>query len=288
MTDIKTNELLDRFPKTRPALPEVHQKIYDKEYKKTRGSGKDQPTVSKVTSRLNNWMHDQVAAPSRMGESILEIGAGTLNHLRFEEKFSQYDIVEPYKYLFEDNPDAKNIGTIYNDLRSIKGDTGKYDRIFSIAVLEHLTELSFAVAKSGQLLTEKGSFQAGIPSEGGLLWGIAWRMTTGPAYKFRNGVGKQALMDHEHVNKAKEIISVVSEFFEDVQIKRFPFNTNDLSVYTYIEAKEPKLEKCAEYESKYLKKYPNKPAEVVISAELSKEASFKEGKVENKTNLTKY
>jgi len=35
-------------------------------------------------------------------------------------------------------------------------------------------------------------------------------------------------------------------------------------------------------------KYPIKPAEVVISAELSKEASFKEGKVENKTNLTKY
>ena len=118
-----------------------------------------------------------------------------------------------------------------------------------------------------------------------MLWGLAWRMTTGPAYKFRNGVGKQALMNHEHVNKAKEIIAVVSKFFEDVQIKRFPFNTNDLSVYTYIEAKGPKLEKCAEYGSKYLKKYPNKPAEVVISGELSKEASFKKGKVENKKTL---
>ena len=261
MTDIKTKELLDRFPKIRPVLPEVHQKIYNKEYKKTRTSGKDQPTVSKITSRFNNWMHNKVAALSRKEESILEIGAGTLNHLRFEEKFSLYDIVEPYKYLFEDNPDTKNIGTIYNDLRAVKGGTGKYDRIFSVAVLEHLTELSFAIAKSGQLLKEKGSFQAGIPSEGGLLWAVAWRMTTGPAYRLRNGVGKQPLMDHEHVNKAKEIIAVVNEFFEDVQIKRFPFNTNDLSVYTYIEAKKPKLKKCAEYESNYLKKYPNKPAD---------------------------
>ena len=70
----------------------------------------------------------------------------------------------PFKYLFEYTPEAKNIGTIYNDLRSIKGETGKYNRIFSVAVLEHLTELSFAVAKSGKLLKEKGRFQAGIPS----------------------------------------------------------------------------------------------------------------------------
>ena len=31
---------------------------------------------------------------------ILEIGAGTLNHLKYEKNFSEYDIVEPFKNLF--------------------------------------------------------------------------------------------------------------------------------------------------------------------------------------------
>ena len=31
---------------------------------------------------------------------ILEVGAGTLNHLKYEKSFSEYDIVEPFKKTF--------------------------------------------------------------------------------------------------------------------------------------------------------------------------------------------
>ena len=42
-------------------------------------------------------------------EEILEIGAGTLNHLKYEKNYSVYDIVELFKNLYQDSIEIKKL-----------------------------------------------------------------------------------------------------------------------------------------------------------------------------------
>lgn len=255
-----TQKLLATYPRTRPALPEKHARLYMDEYKVTRTKGKKMPLISKITSRFNHWMHLKVANGHTAQQSILEIGGGTLNHLGFEPKKATYDVIEPFEYLLQGNVNLKRVRHFHRDMRDAAGK--KYDHIVSVAVLEHLAELPYVVAQSGLMLKKGGSFQAGIPSEGGLAWGVMWRVTTGLAYYLRHGFGKGPLMKHEHINDADEIEAVVKQYFAKVKVRRFPLPLRHLSVYTYIEATEPKLEICQKLVKGYLKKQP-KPFEKV-------------------------
>jgi hypothetical protein len=119
-----------------------------------------------------------------------------------------------------------------------------YDAILSIAVLEHLTDLPFMLARSGLLLCEGGTFRAGFPSEGGLLWGLAWRLTTGIEYRFRRGLDYGVIMRHEHLNTASEILALLGYFYEQVEIARFPLPLAHLSFYTTAIACRPHIDRC--------------------------------------------
>ena len=62
----------------------------------------------------------------------LEIGAGTLNQLKYEQS-SHYDIVEPFSELYKISIYHTN-KNIYNDIDEIDI-SQKYDRITSVATL---------------------------------------------------------------------------------------------------------------------------------------------------------
>jgi hypothetical protein len=94
-------------------------------------------------------------------------------------------------------------------------------------------------------LADGGVFQAGIPAEGGLVWGLAWRMTTGVAYHLRTGLPYAAVMRHEHLSTASEIIAVVGHFFDELKTRWFPLPGRQLAFYGYIEARSPRRDRCA-------------------------------------------
>jgi len=201
--------------------------------------------LSAIVARLESWMHKTMAKCGG-GERILELGAGTLNHMPYEPKAKIYDIVEPFEELWKDSPLRSQVTNNYADITDIPPDR-LYDRLLSVAVLEHLTDLPSMVARSAMLLSQSGRFQAGIPSEGGFLWGMAWRCTTGVAYRLRTGLNYGMLMRHEHVNTAAEIIAVVRYFFADVWIRRFPLPFANLSFYTVLDACGPRQDRCAAF-----------------------------------------
>jgi hypothetical protein len=190
-------------------------------------------------------MHRAVAGASA-GATVLELGAGNLNHVPYERNASSYAVVEPMRALWEDSPYRSSLNVIYADISEIEPGAS-YDRIISIAVLEHLTDLPLIVARSGLLLNPGGRFQAAIPTEGGFLWGAAWRATTGVAYRLHRGEDYGALMRHEHVNTAREMQAVIEHFFELVTLRRFPLPWFHLSFYTYLEAAAPKIDRCSEF-----------------------------------------
>jgi hypothetical protein len=239
------NQLLyDSYPRTRPILSAVNQEHYSAEYEKNRtGSG----PLFAITSRVEGWMHRAIARTVQddggLSElPVLELGAGGLNHVGFEGDGFPYDALEPLDQLCRESDHFSRIRTLYGSfgsLRKIENET-EYGRIFSTAVLEHLVDLPWVVAQSARLLSRDGSiFQAGIPSEGGLGWGLSWRATTGLRYRLKTGGSYSNLMRHEHVNNAREIESVISHFFDVVHVKRFPFPLLHGSIYTYIEATNP-------------------------------------------------
>ncbi|MDX1975087.1 MAG: hypothetical protein SFT92_05365 [Rickettsiales bacterium] len=233
--------LLASYPRPRPPLSEAMQAVYVETYKASReGKG----ILYALTQYLESWMHRVIAKAHRSGD-ILEIGAGTLNHLPYEQGYAHYDIIEPFSALFEDSPRRAQIRSIYGDITQIQNQ--RYARIISVATLEHILDLPHCLARAGLLLTDDGLFQAGIPSEGGFAWGATWRLSVGLSFRLRTGLDYGELMRHEHVNDADEIIQLVRYFFEKVRVKRFPLPHAHLSLYSYIEASKPRLDRCRAY-----------------------------------------
>jgi hypothetical protein len=229
-------------PEQRRPLSKQLSDIYVREYCWNRsGAG----GLSAVVAGLESWMHKSISE-RRPGERIMELGAGTLNHVPYEQGASVYDVVEPFQELLTSSPHRDQVSTIYDDISAISRDN-RYDRIISVAVLEHLTDLPRTLARCALLLDQRGVFRAGIPTEGAFLWGLAWRATTGVSFWLRTGLPYGAIMRHEHVNTADEILAVVNYFFRHVELRRFPLPPKHLSFYTVLSATCPDTGHCVEY-----------------------------------------
>jgi hypothetical protein len=225
--------ILGSYPRSRPPLTPAHEKVYAEQYKINRDGA---TTIDGAAQKLEEWMHRKIAAVE--GAPVLELGAGTLNHLRFEREGEAYDVVEPFRALYEGRPVTARVREFFDGAQDVPLDH-QYKRIISVAVLEHLPDLPADVARSALLLDDAGVFQAGIPSEGGFLWWMGWRFATGLDY----GV----LMRHEHINDAKTILAVTRHFFEEVRVSRFPTPLHQLSFYTYLEARKPRRDVAQAY-----------------------------------------
>lgn len=229
--------LLRSYPRVRPALSPAHQASYVEHYRANRAD-------SGISMRLEKWMHRQLARQS--AATILEIGAGNLNHVPYHPHAAAYDVVEPFRELWEDSPYRKSVRAIYHDLAEVPADAA-YDLILSVAVLEHLTELPDIVARSALLLRDGGRWCAAFPSEGGFLWGLAWRTTTGVMYRMKWGLDYGAIRRYDHVNTAPEILAVLQYFFGAIELTRFPLPAHQLSFYAVATATEPRKDRCREW-----------------------------------------
>jgi hypothetical protein len=213
-----------------------------KEYLLNRGGG---TLANRLALRAESWMHRMIAQRALPG-AVLEIGGGTLNHLPYEPEVADYDVVEPFEALYSESANRPRVRRIFPNIEEVPKES-RYDRIVSIAALEHLEDLPKIIARSALLLSEGGIAQHSIPSEGGMLWGVSWRLTTGLAYRLRNGLSYGVAMRHEHINDAPEIIAVLAWFFERVEIRRYPVPFHHVSLYTYVEATHPRCDRCREY-----------------------------------------
>ena len=192
-------------------------------------------------------MHRKVAedVTGSSPKATLEIGAGNLNQLPYEPHSQPYDIIEPFRELYESSPHRGRLRNIYEDISEIPSEQC-YDRITSVAVLEHICNLPELVARAALLLADGGSFRAGIPSEGTILWRLGWQMTTGPAFRARHNLDYKVLMRYEHVNTAREIEEVLRYFFAETRTSVFGL-VRSLSFYQFFACSKPALERCRNY-----------------------------------------
>lgn len=226
--------LLERYPKIRQPLPDAYQKIYDEHYKNNRNG---QTAASFLGSKLEAWMHKKTAMDVRTNPLLttLEIGAGTLNHLKYEST-EIYDIVEPFQALYRASKSRNRIRNIYADINEID-ETIQYDRIITIATFEHICNLPEVVERCRSLLLPGGCLRAAIPNEGRFLWKFAYKMTTGLEFQLKYGLDYSVLMNYEHVNTADEIEAILMHFFPSVKMSLLGFN-KDFAFYRYYECRK--------------------------------------------------
>lgn len=233
-------KILSRFPKKLSTLPPEYDEIYKEEYKRGRTPA---GIFLRIVHFVESWMHRTVA--KNTGKNILEIGAGTLNHLVYEKNWERYDVVEPMPFLFQDSENEELITRHFNRISELPANA-HYDKILSIAVFEHITNLPYELALLSKCSDEDTYFSIAIPNEGGFLWWLSWRCTTGLSFWLRHKLDYAVMMKHEHVNTAPEIIEICKYFFTDVSIKRFPLISHHFSLFTVINASGIKSDICSE------------------------------------------
>jgi SAM-dependent methyltransferase len=231
------------FPKRRPELPPEFQAIYKKHYEINR---QGDSTATGLAQKMETWLHRKVAADVDAGnpKPTLEIGAGTLNQLQYEES-GRYDIVEPFKELYQTSPLLNKVNQIYADIDEIDL-SNRYDRITSIATFEHITDLPKVVAKTCLLLNEGGCLRTSIPNEGRFLWTLGWKLTTAIEFKAKYGLDYSVLMKYEHINTADEIEEILNYFY--AQNKRSMFGVGKtFSFYRFYESRKPNVDLARKY-----------------------------------------
>jgi SAM-dependent methyltransferase len=233
--------LFEQFPKKRTELPEEYRTIYERHYMENR-NGKTK--MSSLSQLMENWLHKSVSRSSDKNKKTLEIGAGTLNQLKWE-KAEVYDIIEPFISLYENSPEINRINKFYNDIADIDI-SEKYDRIISCACFEHILNLPEVIAKTCFLLNRGGALCISIPNEGRFLWKIAYKFTTGIEFKKRYNLNYDIIMKFEHVNTADEIENLLKYFYKKISLKLFGINKT-FSFYRYYECNEPDIEKAKKY-----------------------------------------
>ena len=216
------------FPKKRVPLPPEYEAIYLQHYRNSR-EGNSQ--ILGLAKWAEGWMHRKVAEDVRHGtpKGTLEIGAGTLNQLPYEPSSHPYDIVEPFQELYQSSPHRHRIRNIFDDISDVPAEP-KYERVTSIAALEHVCDLPDLVAHSALLLSDEGQFRAGIPSEGTILWRLGWATTTALDFRARYNLDYEVLMRYEHVNTARRSRMSCATF----SVKSAPWFSGWLSLFPFI------------------------------------------------------
>lgn len=240
--------MFEIYPKKRPELPVEFKNLYSEIYKKNRDGD---TTASSVSQKMEAWLHKKVAKDviNITNKSTLEIGAGTLNQLKYEST-KPYDIIEPFTELYKNSKFKSELRNIYSDINEIK-DENIYDRIISIATFEHITNLPTVIARTCILLKKQGTLRVSIPNEGTFLWKLGWKLTTGLEFKLKHGLDYGILMKHEHVNTADEIEAVLKYFYSDIKCSYFGINKK-IALYRYYECTNPKIEQAYAYLKNYL------------------------------------
>ena len=245
--------MFENYPKKRPKLSEEIQKIYNSHYKSNRNGD---TSASSVAQKMERWMHHKVSSDVNFSHNkkTLEIGAGTLNQLQYETS-THYDIIEPFTDLYVDSPHLKKIKNIYTDIDDIEL-SNTYDRITSIATLEHILDLPKVVAKTCLLLSPSGILRTSIPNEGTFLWNLGWKLTTGLEFRLKHGLNYGNLMKHEHVNTAKEIDEILSYFYQENTCSTFGIGKK-IGFYRFYQSSSANINRAKAYLKNYVQNENN-------------------------------
>ncbi|MDP2014974.1 MAG: class I SAM-dependent methyltransferase [Actinomycetota bacterium] len=176
--------------------------------------------------------------PGRPGMQILEIGAGTGEHLSFvDPSFARYVMAD----LFPEPADVpwqgdSRIEWLVGDVCSPILEGQEFDRVVSMCVLHHLNDPSAAMDNIKRWLKPGGTFTVFLPSDPGLLNRVNRAMFVTPRARKLGFDDYEVVNAREHHNHYWGLRREMLFQFQGYRIKRryFPFGLPfaDASVYS--------------------------------------------------------
>lgn len=196
---------------------DVVQDFYDHYYERVFNSGGLVGWSYKSTHRQ---MEHGVSLPA--GASILEVGAGTGEHLPYvRPDFGKYVMVDlsgpPAEPHWGSDP---RIEWVTADISSDLSFDTQFDRVISMCVFHHLADPEAAMLNIKRWLKPGGVFTLFLPSDPGILNRVNRRLFVVPKAR-KLGFDEYALMAaQEHRNHYWSLNTLLLEQFDGYHIKR--------------------------------------------------------------------
>lgn len=171
--------------------------------------------------------------------SVLEIGAGTGEHIRFvRHGFDEYILSDINAKALEvaqaklAGMDRGKVRFETQDESGLKYDDNRFDRVVAVHVLEHIYKPHLALKEWCRVLKTGGVLSVLIPTDPGLAWRLGRRL--GPRRNaLAAGIAYDYVMAREHVNSCSNLVAILRHYFSNRQEVWWPlaFPSVDLNLF---------------------------------------------------------
>ena len=202
--------------------------------------------------RASHKLIERAHDPDTYFERVLEIGAGTGQHLPFvRHGFADYTLNDANPAALEiararlDPAQRGKVRFNIDSCTAVSYPEGTFDRIIAVHVLEHIVHPHLALQEWLRVLKDGGVLSILIPTDPGFLWRMSRYL--GPRrHAGDKGLAYDYIMAREHVNYCHGLISILRHFIPVAREAWWPLPVRsvDLNLFFAFDAVVRKSDPC--------------------------------------------
>lgn len=182
-----------------------------------------------VGRRVNDAGYRVMAHVDLTDRVVLEIGPGEIRHaVNWKGRPSHVHLVDIDEDMAGRGAEVLSGLGVPHDVQLLDDDhrlplpDGSVDVVVSFYSLEHIWPLGPTLAEITRVLVPGGLLVGGIPTEGGLAWGLGRLLTSRRWLRRNTTIDPDKLICWEHPNLADEIVDQLDAQFERQLLRRWP------------------------------------------------------------------
>jgi ubiquinone/menaquinone biosynthesis C-methylase UbiE len=182
-----------------------------------------------VSDLVNHAGYKILSKLNLTNKTVLEIGPGDLPHVNnWKGRPDSYYIADIREEFLKQSRKKLDDLSITNrsfllEQPKIPLNNGSIDLIIGFYVLEHLNPLKDYLNEFLRILKPDGFLIGGIPTEGGLAWGLGRYFSSRKYILQHSKFDPDKIICWEHPNLAPDILILLLNSFKPVQINYWPF-----------------------------------------------------------------
>jgi len=188
-----------------------------------------QSPLQAFVMRKSHKLSEKIFDHSVHFERVLEIGAGTGEHLNFiRHSFTEYCMADSDPKTLEVAKfkiDTKNKGAVSFQIQrgeKLSFGDNTFDRVIAIHVLEHINMPHLALMEWYRVLKHNGTLSIVLPTDPGFAWRLGRHL--GPRRNaLKKGIAYDFIMAREHVNSCINLVALLRHYFPGTKEMWWPF-----------------------------------------------------------------
>ena len=208
----------------------------------------DQTANKGFNGFLFDFTHKKLEYTPRMSNSgkrkisfrILEVGAGSGQHLKFVEKtYSKYTMTDINSSLMlKNNGESKLAKIEYKvaDVQDLPFKTGSFDRVISTCLLHHLNDVEKALLEIKRVTIKRGGLVSiYLSCDPGILNRLLRSLLIIPKARKLGFSEYKIFIAREHKNHFQSIESLINHVFngQNIHVKYYPFYIKSWNLNTF-------------------------------------------------------